>query len=115
MKGVRELKEGLNISHGVGSKMKLGLVKYLSRVGRSDCHLNNKPTTTDPSSHSSSNYVSSGYRRRHRPCLSYLGNFNVGLEKSKSVASVPRNKLSKKDGFWCKLLKLTKKNSIPRS
>ncbi|CAL0306562.1 unnamed protein product [Lupinus luteus] len=99
--------------------------------------LNTKPIATHPFipspshelfSSSSSNYVSSANRRRHRrhashvmDSASYMINFNVGLKKSKSIAFAQTNKLkerevnrdnqgSKKNGFWSKLLKLTKKD-----
>ncbi|KAE9602855.1 hypothetical protein Lal_00050222 [Lupinus albus] len=102
--------------------------------------LNNIPIATHPFipspshqllSSSSSNYGSSANGRRHRrhashvmDSASYMINFNVGLRKSKSIiAFAPTNKLkemevnrdnkgSKKNGFWSKLLKLTKKDKV---
>lgn len=80
-------------------------------------------------SSASLNYVSLAYRRRHRRHASHVTDsvssvvsFNHGLKKSKSIAFAPRNRLrerevngenreSKKDSFWSKLLKLTKKGT----
>lgn len=97
------------------------------------CCSPSSPTSpqAQPFSHASLNYVTPAYPRRlHRnashatssvSCMLSF-NYELNLKKSKSLAFASRNRLKerdivsggrgrKKDGFWSKVLKLTRKDT----
>lgn len=90
------------------------------RLSQLDLHPGHKPISWNPSlisdSPASSSYASlpAAHRRNASDVMdsaSSMLSFDYGLNKSRSIAFASRNGMSGKDGFWSKLLKLTRKGT----